>query len=37
MPSSALSSIRERDPDNPAAIEFAREAVAEARKALGRD
>ena len=29
--------VRERDPDNPAAIEFAREAVAEARKALGRD
>ena len=29
--------IRERDPDNPAAIEHAREAVAEARTALGRD
>ena len=29
--------VRERDPDNPAAIGFAREAVAEARKALGRD
>ena len=29
--------IREQDPDNPAAIEHAREAVAEARKALGRD
>ena len=29
--------IRERDPDNAAAIEHAREAVAEARKALGRD
>jgi tetratricopeptide (TPR) repeat protein len=29
--------IRERDPGNPAAIEHAREAVAEARKALGRD
>ena len=29
--------VRERDPDNPAAIEFAREAVAEAQKALGRD
>ena len=29
--------IRERDPDNPAAIEHAREAVAEARKALGQD
>ena len=29
--------VRERDPDNPAAIEHAREAVAEARKALGRD
>ena len=36
-PSSARSPIRERDPDNPAAIELAREAVAEARKALGRD
>ena len=29
--------IREQDPDNPAAIEHAREAVAEARKALGRN
>ena len=29
--------IRERDPGNPAAIEHAREAVAEARQALGRD
>ena len=29
--------VRERDPDNPAAIEHAREAVAGARKALGRD
>ena len=29
--------VRERDPDNPGAIEHAREAVAEARKALGRD
>jgi tetratricopeptide (TPR) repeat protein len=29
--------VRERDPDNPAAIAHAREAVAEARKALGRD
>jgi tetratricopeptide (TPR) repeat protein len=29
--------IREQDPDNPAAIEHAREAVAEAQKALGRD
>jgi hypothetical protein len=29
--------VRERDPDNPAAIEHAREAVAEAKKALGRD
>jgi tetratricopeptide (TPR) repeat protein len=29
--------VRERDPDNAAAIEMAREAVAEARKALGRD
>ena len=29
--------VRERDPDNPAAIEHAREAVAEARKALGGD
>jgi tetratricopeptide (TPR) repeat protein len=29
--------VRERDPDNPAAIEHAREAVAEARRALGRD
>ena len=29
--------VRERDPDNPAAIEHARDAVAEARKALGRD
>ena len=29
--------IREQDPGNPAAIEHAREAVAEARKALGRD
>ena len=29
--------IRERDPGNPAATEHAREAVAEARKALGRD
>ena len=29
--------VRERDPGNPAAIEHAREAVAEARKALGRD
>jgi tetratricopeptide (TPR) repeat protein len=28
--------IRERDPGNPAAIEHAREAVAEARKAVGR-
>jgi tetratricopeptide (TPR) repeat protein len=28
--------IREQDPDNPAAIEHAREAVAEAQKALGR-
>ena len=28
--------IREQDPDNPAAIEHAREAVAEARKAMGR-
>ncbi|HWL32407.1 MAG TPA: tetratricopeptide repeat protein [Gaiellaceae bacterium] len=28
--------IREGDPDNPAAIEHAREAVAEVRKALGR-
>ena len=28
--------VRERDPDNPAAIEHAREAVAEARKALGQ-
>jgi tetratricopeptide (TPR) repeat protein len=28
--------VRERDPGNPAAIEHAREAVAEARKALGR-
>ena len=29
--------VRERDPENQAAIEHAREAVAEARKALGRD
>jgi tetratricopeptide (TPR) repeat protein len=29
--------VRERDPGNPVAIEHAREAVAEARKALGRD
>jgi tetratricopeptide (TPR) repeat protein len=29
--------IREQDPGNPAAIEHAREAVAEARTALGRD
>jgi tetratricopeptide (TPR) repeat protein len=29
--------VRERDPQNPAAIEHAREAVAEARKALRRD
>jgi tetratricopeptide (TPR) repeat protein len=29
--------LREQDPGNPAAIEHAREAVAEARKALGRD
>ena len=29
--------VRERDPGNPAAIDHAREAVAEARKALGRD
>ena len=29
--------IREQDPDNPAAIEHAREAIAEARKALGQD
>jgi tetratricopeptide (TPR) repeat protein len=29
--------VRERDPGNPAAIEHAREAIAEARKALGRD
>ena len=29
--------VREQDPDNAAAIELAREAVAEARKALGRD
>jgi tetratricopeptide (TPR) repeat protein len=29
--------VREEDPDNLAAIELAREAVAEARKALGRD
>ncbi len=29
--------VRERDRSNPAAIEAAREAVAEARKALGRD
>jgi len=29
--------VRERDPGNPAAIEHAREAVAEARKALARD
>jgi tetratricopeptide (TPR) repeat protein len=29
--------VRERDPDNPAATEHAREAVAEARRALGRD
>ena len=29
--------VRERDPDNPAAIQHAREAVAEARKALGRE
>ena len=29
--------IREQDPDNPAPIGHAREAVAEARKALGRD
>ena len=29
--------IRERDPDNPAAIEHAREAVAETRTALGRN
>jgi len=28
--------VRERDPDNPAAIQHAREAVAEARTALGR-
>lgn len=28
--------VRERDPDNPAAIEHAREAVAEARTALGQ-
>lgn len=28
--------VRERDPENPAAIEHAREAVAEARKALGQ-
>jgi tetratricopeptide (TPR) repeat protein len=28
--------VRERDPGNPAAIEIAREAVAEAKKALGR-
>jgi tetratricopeptide (TPR) repeat protein len=28
--------VRERDPGNPAAIEHAREAVAEAKKALGR-
>ena len=28
--------IREQDPDNPAAIEHAREAVAETRKAMGR-
>jgi tetratricopeptide (TPR) repeat protein len=28
--------VRERDPGNPAAIEHARDAVAEARKALGR-
>jgi len=29
--------VRERDPGNPVAIEHAREAVAEAKKALGRD
>ena len=29
--------VRERDPENAAAIEHAREAVAEAKKALGRD
>jgi tetratricopeptide (TPR) repeat protein len=29
--------VRLRDPENAAAIEHAREAVAEARKALGRD
>jgi tetratricopeptide (TPR) repeat protein len=29
--------IRERDPDDPAALQHAREAVAEARTALGRD
>ena len=29
--------VREQEPDNPAAIEHAREAVAEARRALGRD
>jgi tetratricopeptide (TPR) repeat protein len=29
--------VREQDPDNPAAIEHAREAVDEARRALGRD
>jgi hypothetical protein len=29
--------VRERDPADPDAIEHAREAVAEARKALGRD
>jgi tetratricopeptide (TPR) repeat protein len=28
--------VRERDPENPAAIEHAREAVAEAREAMGR-
>ena len=35
-PSSSGRSVRERDPENAAAIEHAREAVAEARKALGR-
>lgn len=29
--------VRERDPDNPEAIQIAREAVAEAREALGRE
>ena len=29
--------VRERDPDNPAAIQLAREAIAETRQALGRE